>query len=155
MVEKFEFWRTPVWYHKLFVKFSLSFVFACVSWNCDAFSLQKKKCEFWHPHLRGGPILVLPNYVKFYLFICAYSEKFHQTRVSGSVLNLASFLKRIASVWHPQISSNFIFSSYLFILKISCVWREWLKSCNFGCPVWGVSPFWCTQILSFLHICQP
>ena len=35
-----------------------------------------KKCEFWGPHLRGTPIVVLPNFVKFYLFIFAYSENF-------------------------------------------------------------------------------
>ena len=35
-----------------------------------------KKCEFWHPHLRGTPIVVLPNFVKVYLFIFAYSENF-------------------------------------------------------------------------------
>ena len=35
-----------------------------------------KKCELWGPHLRGTPIVVLPNFVKFYLFIFAYSENF-------------------------------------------------------------------------------
>ena len=45
-----------------------------------------KECEFWHPHLRG-PIVVLPNFVKFYLFIFAYSERFDQFSLSGSVLN--------------------------------------------------------------------
>ena len=34
------------------------------------------KCEFWHPHLRGTPIVVLQNFVKFYLFIFSYSENF-------------------------------------------------------------------------------
>ena len=28
-----------------------------------------KKCEFWHRHLRGTPIVVLPNFVKFYLVL--------------------------------------------------------------------------------------
>ena len=32
--------------------------------------------EFWRPHLRGTPIVVLPNFVKFYFFIFAYSENF-------------------------------------------------------------------------------
>ena len=39
-----------------------------------------KKCEFWHPQLRGTPIVVHPNFVKFYLFIFAYSEKFISPR---------------------------------------------------------------------------
>ena len=78
------------------------------------------KCEFWHPHLRGTPIVVLPNFVKFYLFIFACSEKFHQSRVSGSVLNFGvlvwggslhfgtpKFLQ-ILSYLHFVYSENFI-----------------------------------------------
>ena len=53
--------------------------------TCLAYT--SKKCEFWHPDLRGTPIVVLPNFVKFYFFIFAYFEKFYQSRVSGSVLN--------------------------------------------------------------------
>ena len=32
------------------------------------------KYEFWRPHLRGTAIVVLPNFVKFHLFIFAYFE---------------------------------------------------------------------------------
>ena len=53
-----------------------------------------KKCEFWHPYLRGIPIVVLSNFVNFYLFIFVYSEKFHQSRVSGAVLNFGVFVWR-------------------------------------------------------------
>ena len=36
-----------------------------------------KKFEFWHPRLRGHPIVVLLNLVKFYLFFMfTYSENF-------------------------------------------------------------------------------
>ena len=34
---------------------------------------------------------------------------------------------------------KFIFFTYLPTLKISCVWREWLKSLKFGGPVLGIS----------------
>ena len=35
-----------------------------------------KNCEFWHPHLRGKPFVVLQNFVKFYVFIYVCSENF-------------------------------------------------------------------------------
>ena len=34
------------------------------------------KCEFWGPHLRVTPIVVLPNFVKLYFFIFTYSKNF-------------------------------------------------------------------------------
>ena len=40
---------------------------------------------------------------------------------------------------HILIPPNFIFFTYLPTLKISCVWREWLKSLKFGGPVLGIS----------------
>ena len=40
MVEKFEF-AEPIFGAPNFVKFDLSFLFACVSWNCDVSSLHK------------------------------------------------------------------------------------------------------------------
>ena len=40
---------------------------------------------------------------------------------------------------HILIPPNFIFFTYLPTFKISCVWREWLKSLKFGGPVLGIS----------------
>ena len=129
-----------------------------------------KKYKFWHPYLRGTPIVVLPNFVKFYLFI--FTDSILKNFISPawvvqfwflaslfegntfilvlpnfvkfifilSILKISSVqrkwlnlefwrpcLKRIPSFWYPQILSNFIFSWYLPILKISCVWLEWLE----------------------------
>ena len=35
-----------------------------------------KKSEFWHSHLRGIPVVLLSNFVKFRLFIFDYFENF-------------------------------------------------------------------------------
>ena len=40
---------------------------------------------------------------------------------------------------HILIPPNFIVFTYLPTLKISCVWREWLKSLKFGGPILGIS----------------
>ena len=116
---------------------------------CQAYT--SKKCEFWHPHLRGTPIVVLPNFVKFYLFTFACSEKFHQSRVSGSVLNFGVL------VWGGSLHfAKFRLIFILSILKISSVQRKWLNF-KFWCPClkrifhFGTPKF--RQILSFLHIC--
>ena len=100
-----------------------------------------KKFEFWRPRLRGTPIAVSPNFVKFYLIFILSILKI--SSVLRKWLNFEFWrpcLKRTPSFWYPQFSSNFIFSSYLHILKISCVQHEWLKIWNFGGPVGGVPP---------------
>ena len=71
-----------------------------------------KKCEVWRPHLRGVPIAVLPNFVKFYLFIFAYFENFHQSRVSDSVLKFGVL------VWRGSLhfgTPNFVKFYLIFI----------------------------------------
>ena len=137
MVKKFELWRTPILVPQTFCQI-LSFFHICLCIlkivMCLAYT--SKKCKFWHPHLRGAPIVVLPNFVKFYLFIFAYSEKFHQSRVSGSVLNFGVL------VWGGP------FMCLAYVVKISCVWHTWLKSLSFFGPPFEEDP----QILSFLYI---
>ena len=50
-------------------------------------------------------------------------------------------------------NSNFLFLLYLPILKVSCVYLEWLKSLNFEGPIEGTSIL-VRQLLSFLDICS-
>ena len=81
-----------------------------------------KKCEFWHPHLRGTTIVVLPNFFKFYPFICSCFEKFYQSRVSSSVLNFASLFE----------GNPFIFCTPKFCQIFSCL--HFVYSENFISP---------------------
>ena len=127
MVEKFSEWVNSEGLRFGATNFLSNFIFLSYLLVCPeiviCLAYTTKKCEFWHPCLRGTPIVVLPNLVKFYLFIFAYSEKFDQSRVNGSVFEFwSSCLRGIPSFWYPQVLSNFIFSSYLLILKISCVY---------------------------------
>ena len=69
--------------------------------------------------------MVLPNFVKSCLFIFAYSEKFHQSRVNGSFLNFGCFcLRRSLHFGTPkfcQILSLFVYP------EISSVQSKWLN----------------------------
>ena len=65
-----------------------------------------KKCEFWRPHLRGTPIVVLPNFIFSYLPILKISS------VQGEWFSFEFWrpcLRGISSFSYPQILSNFIF----------------------------------------------
>ena len=152
-----------------------------------------KKCEFWHPHLRGTPIVVLPNFVKFYPFIFACCEKFYQSRVSGSVLNFGVFVwggslhfgtpkfcqifilssfclfwifhqsRKWLNFWvlaslfevdsfilvPPNFVKFYLFLIFAYILKISCVLHEWLKSWNFGPRLRGTPILICPNFVKF------
>ena len=55
---------------------------------------------------------------------------------------------------------SYFYSFFIFVKpeNFMCLAREWLKSLNFGCPVWGTSHFgtpkFC-QTFSFLYIHLP
>ena len=133
-------WGGPLlWYSQILSNFIFSYlpilkIFISPGWVV----------QFWilASLFEGDPfILVPPNVVKFYLIFILSFPKI--SSVQRKWLNFEFWrpcLKRIPSFWYPQTLSNFIFSWYLHILKISCAQHEWLKSSNFGRPVWGVPP---------------
>ena len=94
-----------------------------------------KKCEFWRPHLRGTPIVVLPNLSNF---IFSYLPILKISSVQGEWFSFEFWrlcLRRIPSFWYSQISSNFSF------LRFCLSWQFHQSSVSgsifsFGVLVW-------------------
>ena len=110
----------------------LFFLHICLC-MCLCLAYTSKKCKFWRhsfihsSSFEGDPVVVLPNFVKFYLYYLPI------LKISSVLCEWFSFefwrscLRGIPSFWYPQILSNFIFSSHLPILKISSIQHKWLN----------------------------
>ena len=158
MVEKFEFWRTPILVPQTFCQI-LFFLHICLCilklWYVLAYT--SKKCDFWHSHWRGDSHCSTTKFCQILSFhICLFWKI---SSVKGEWLSFAFWcpcLRRIPSFWYPQILSKFIF--ILSIMKISSVQHK-LVNFEFWRPCLKRIPsFWHLQILSniifssYLHI---
>ena len=102
-----------------------------------------KKREFWHPHLRGTPIVVLPNFIFSYLPIL-------KTFVSpGWVVQLwilASLFEGDPFILVPPNFVKFYLIFILSLLKISSVQRKWLNFEFWRPGLKRIPSFWYPQI---------
>ena len=106
---------------RLVVKFPLYFLIHTHSKNSNHLDLTVQKFKNLVVPFEGALILVPQNFVKFYLFVLAYTENF---------ICLASVVKkfefwRIRFGWKPpfwylKLWSNFLFLLYLLTSNTSC-----------------------------------
>ena len=145
MVEKFELIRTPVLVPQIFCQIlSLLHIWLCILklWCVWLTQIKRKRLtQFWRPPLRGTPIVVLPYFVKFYLFIFVYSGNFISPGWAVQFWILASLLEGDPFI---LVLPNFVKFYLIFVFaypkNFMCLARvvkklEFWRPCLRGTPI--------------------